>query len=687
MALNVPNDGDVDFNIYWGGEHATVDVIAGNSYTFSTCGGGAWDTQITLFEEGSATFIGFNDDSACGLQSEITWTATFTGTVRVVVNEWDCITNSEDMVLTVTNNGPGAGAPANDGCATATNLPVNAGCVMQNFTTDGATLSLDAPACSGGDPNDDVWFTFTATTADANVNVQGSAEFDAVLQVFSGSCGGFTEISCADVSFDGGAEAAVLTGLTVGQVYYVRVYHWYTAAPTTATFDICVRSVGVAGTPPNDNCATAVGLTPSAACVPTAGTVEGATASAPVIVCEGTGDADVWYSFVANDVTATVTLSPNGTMDAVVQVLSGACATPTELDCVDLTVDAEDEVVNLVGLVPGETYYVRVYDFYGAATPPADATFDICVTSGAAGTPANDDCDMFTVLTQQANGSCVTTAGTVIGATESTPAGCTGTADDDVWYRFVATDTVAEVRVAGAGGDFDPVIEFIAEDCATSLLCVDNAVDGNETVSLTGLVVGQVYRFRVYHWYAATPTDGAFTVCVTTPGPPAAPTTFCNNMTPICTDLGAAYQAQSGGTIEPGYASDCAQPVVPGNDYGCLCSQPDPTWFYLEIDNPGDIIFTVSAIDDIDFALWGPFANLAAAQGACGSLGVPMDCSFDPTEVETVTLTGGVTGQVYILLVTNYANIVQDVTATQTGGTGSTNCAIVVPCAADAGGW
>jgi len=590
------------------------------------------------------------------------------------VNEWDCITNSEDMILTVTNNGPAGGgaAPANDACTAAAVLPVNAGCVPQNFTTEGATLSLDAPACSGGDANDDVWFSFTATSTDANVNVQGSAEFDAVLQVFSGSCGAFTEIACADVSFNGGAEAAVLTGLTVGQVYYVRVYHWYTAAPTTATFDICVRSAGAVGVaPPNDNCGGAVSLTPSVACNPTAGTVEGATASAPVIACAGTGDGDVWYSFAPNGTDATITVAPNGDMDAVVQVVSGACATPTELDCVDLTVDGEDEVVVLTGLTPGEVYYVRVYDYYGAGSPPTDPTFGICVTEGAPTPPVNDDCDMFTVLPQEPAGTCTATAGTVTGATASTPAGCSGTADDDVWYQFVATDTTAEIRVAG-GGTFDPVVEFMAADCSTSLLCVDDEVDATETITLTGLVVGQAYRFRVYHWFATAPSDGNFTVCVTTPGVPP-PTTPCSSLTPICTDAGVSYQANANGSIEPGYAADCGDAPVPGNNYGCLCTQPDPTWFYLEVDAAGDIIFTVAAAQDIDYALWGPFANLAAAQGACGSLGAPMDCSFSTAATETVTLTGGTTGQVYILLVTNYANIVQNVTVNQTGGTGSTN--------------
>ena len=43
------------------------------------------------------------------------------------------------------------------------------------------------------------------------------------------------------------------------------------------------------------------------------------------------------------------------------------------------------------------------------------------------------------------------------------------------------------------------------------------------------------------------------------------------------------------------------------------------------------------------------------------------------------------TGDVYILLITNYANTPTDIIANQTGGTGTTNCGIIPPCAADVG--
>ncbi|HKC67008.1 MAG TPA: hypothetical protein VKG26_02175, partial [Bacteroidia bacterium] len=50
----------------------------------------------------------------------------------------------------------------------------------------------------------------------------------------------------------------------------------------------------------------------------------------------------------------------------------------------------------------------------------------------------SDNCSSATVITP--NSSCIYTAGTSAGATQSIP-GCVGTADDDVWYQFTATST------------------------------------------------------------------------------------------------------------------------------------------------------------------------------------------------------------------------------------------------------
>ncbi|MEY3237607.1 MAG: hypothetical protein RI883_1708, partial [Bacteroidota bacterium] len=155
--------------------------------------------------------------------------------------------------------------------------------------------------------------------------------------------------------------------------------------------------------------------------------------------------------------------------------------------------------------------------------------------------------------------------------------------------------------------------------------------------------------------------------------------TDCSTMEPICTNVGLSFTANSG--VPEASTTD------PGNDYDCLNTQPNPTWYYFEIATNGNINMNLSAASDIDFIIWGPFSSLSVAQAQCGDLGSPaaeiIDCSYSPTNDEYPVIPSAIAGQVYVMLITNYADVVQSVSLTQTGGTGSTDCSIVTnpPCA------
>ncbi|MBD3638768.1 MAG: gliding motility-associated C-terminal domain-containing protein [Crocinitomicaceae bacterium] len=160
----------------------------------------------------------------------------------------------------------------------------------------------------------------------------------------------------------------------------------------------------------------------------------------------------------------------------------------------------------------------------------------------------------------------------------------------------------------------------------------------------------------------------------------------CNDpLQPICGNAGLQFTASSGVTA--------ASITNPGNNYDCLFTSPNPTWYYMEVSQTGNIDFSLSAPQDIDFIIYGPFADSAAAQAGCnnygngGSGGSVIDCSYSATNSETPSIPNAVAGEVYVLLITNYANTVQDITFAQTGGTGSTDCNIVTqpPCVSDPG--
>ncbi|GAB3860337.1 hypothetical protein GCM10028822_38070 [Hymenobacter terrigena] len=279
--------------------------------------------------------------------------------------------------------------PANDDCANAVTLTPGATCTATTGTTVGATQSLPAIVCGGftGNADDDVWYKFVATATAHTVTVVGSATFDAVVDVRSGTCANSTNIGCADATLGGGTETATLTGLTVGSTYYVRVYTYDT---TTDTFTICVS--GATAAPANDNPTGAIALTVGSTCTPTNGTNVGATTTTasgyanPGTCGIAVNPKDVWYSFttLAGQTAATVTVT--GAPAGLVRVFSAASnAGPfTQVSCsAGTTNNTVAGPVSLTGLTPNTTYYISVAGYGSADTQGA---FTICVTSGSTGT-------------------------------------------------------------------------------------------------------------------------------------------------------------------------------------------------------------------------------------------------------------------------------------------------------------
>lgn len=114
------------------------------------------------------------------------------------------------------------------------------------------------------------------------------------------------------------------------------------------------------------------------------------------------------------------------------------------------------------------------------------------------------------------------------------------------------------------------------------------------------------------------------------------------------------------------------------NPYNCLGTSPNPAWYYLQIQNPGNLDITMqsSPLVDIDFILWGPFPSIATMCTSY-SLSNVVDCSYSPAAIEYANIVGATTGQVYLLLITNYSNTTCNISFTQTGGAATTNCNIL----------
>ncbi len=208
------------------GDYNTVNVISGETYIISTCGDTDFDTQLALYN--GSTCIVANDDF-CGLQSEISYTATFTGLLEIHVFQFNCQTNSICMTLNVTWQTSGV---PNDLCTGA--LPISCGTSVTG--SNAPANNLDAPGTCNTQllSGDGVWYSWTGdgslatfTTCNAGTN------YNTKIGVFSGSC---TLLTCVDANDDDfscpgiGTQSTVSFASVSGTNYFIYVTGFSTAS-------------------------------------------------------------------------------------------------------------------------------------------------------------------------------------------------------------------------------------------------------------------------------------------------------------------------------------------------------------------------------------------------------------------------------------------------------------------------
>jgi len=403
--------------------------------------------------------------------------------------------------------------PVNDDLTGALTVPFVVDCSPQGpYTSLNATRThTNSLTPVVGNSNDDVWFKFVATSGFVNITVQGGSGYNPVLQMFeiTGNKTVTGEFPAVNNTAGNGSEEVIYYGLTVGATYFIRVYD-FTAGNPTGNFTICVFR-----TPPpsNDLCVGAINLFQqnSATCVtPTIGFTLSATNTLAATPCTGTSDDDVFYSFVATSPTPTIEVIGIQGFDPVVNLRS-ASGCGTSITCANSTGVDGTEIINASGLTVGATYRIRIYSAGNGSQ--FMGVFSVCVY-GIAVPPANDNC--VGAFNLPNTSPCTSVNGLVTGATQSQP-GCGGNANDDVWFSFIAANTTSTVTVVGGIG-FDAVVEVFSGGCAglVSIGCQDNTFDGQaENLVLSGLIPGNTYYVRTYHWSAADASTPNFSVCLT----------------------------------------------------------------------------------------------------------------------------------------------------------------------------
>ncbi len=407
-----------------------------------------------------------------------------------------------------------------DDCITAVQItPTFTTCSAQAGSSANASQSL--PSCSGGgNADDDVWYYFTANSTTMTIEVDPTVGYDAVIQLFSGNCGSGSLV-CQDVNGLNGDEVLTASGLTIGNDYYFRVYH-YGVGSGTSTFNVCVS--GLAPPTNNDPCNAYLlpNVTPSCNFL-TYTNLGSAGSSVPTPSGCG-GSSPFQGGYAGGDVWFEVTVPASGNLDIHTQAIdftdgamalySGSCASPVLVECDD-DGDPGDGIlmphIYATGLTPGATMFVRVWE-YGNNN---NGEFGICVS-----TPDNDDCaNAQQICDLNGYGGVTSSAYTIdqpsnmcgIGDPLSPNPGCvfgtgyTGTSpvqiDNNSWLQFTASSTTAELFVeisSCANGNGLQMQIFEGTNC-TNFTAVSNFLETttSQTVLATGLTPGNTYYIVV----------------------------------------------------------------------------------------------------------------------------------------------------------------------------------------------
>ncbi len=304
--------------------------------------------------------------------------------------------------------------------------------------------------------------------------------------------------------------------------------------------------------------------------------------------------------------------------------------------------------------------------------------------------PSNDECDAATVAVVNDEAACnLLTPGTILAATPSgVDAGtCTGTPNDDVWFQFTALNEVQIISILNITGGTNNLDHALYEGSCGSLTELDCT---NGTSSVTpGLIVGNTYYIRVFSGGGVLETS-TFDLCIRE----APSNLICENAENFCADDGGAL------------VSSNIIGIPSSGQIACLGSAPNPTWNIIQIGDPGLIEIEIAQTDgagnglDVDFVLWGPFASV---ESACIDIvledcptcpnnttspdfypfGNIVDCSYSFVSTENLTIDNALTGEIYLLLVTNFSNNPGAVAISQTNAGGTESGDIVADIEAE----
>jgi hypothetical protein len=401
-----------------------------------------------------------------------------------------------------------AQAPANDNCAGAVILPIQAGSCTTTITGNTANATKSAQtAFIQSATDDDIWYKFTTPeSADPEarfmvmLQLSNLAFTNGTEDIFIERREGATYI-CDDYYPDnqtfyvGSPTNWTMTGLKPSTVYSIRLYT--NNESSRVAFNICLY---IPTPPANDNCDAPVVLTPELNTCTPAGPYSTLTATkSPQASGDGSGrDDDVWFTFTTpaesrKFIAELSNRTYNTGFGNTVIELWGLCGNTENLVFAPFASSADLGVLS-----PSTTYRLRIYTY---GTSSRLNSFNICVKMVSP--PVNDECgNAIPIVVGPVGSFGPVVQGTTQNASQSaqptTP--CLTYADDDVWYRFTAPASgLVSLKIDNvsnpAGGGIAGMASMLYSGTCNSL--VSRQCVGTNNGSFTGLTPGQEYYLRV----------------------------------------------------------------------------------------------------------------------------------------------------------------------------------------------
>lgn len=171
----------------YAGDYDTFTATTGFTYSFSICGG-SYNSAITMYSGVGGLLYSQNNTAGNGCET-FTWTSTYTGVIRLLVDRANCGTNSICTTVSITQTSGTTTPTGNVDCSTPTQV-----CNDQAFTGNSNGFGVqDLNATNQGCltiEHQSSWYTFTAlTSGTVALNITTLVDYDFAIWGPNVTCG------------------------------------------------------------------------------------------------------------------------------------------------------------------------------------------------------------------------------------------------------------------------------------------------------------------------------------------------------------------------------------------------------------------------------------------------------------------------------------------------------------------